>query len=133
MVKLQKLYFILESRSNFICNKQVFIFRRTKAKYHTYYLVELSIKQNSKNLILIYIFQMMLLELNKKGPFKRDVFRAPGHQGNMKKLMHFLQQVNYVSIIIKATSKHNDAKADQLKNCSNLSNCPIQTDQNCQI
>ena len=38
----------------------------------------------------------MLLKLNKEGPFKKDVFRAPGHQGNMRKLIHFLQQVkNY--------------------------------------
>ena len=36
----------------------------------------------------------MLLKLNKEGPFKRDVFRAPGHQGNMRKLIHFLQQVS---------------------------------------
>ena len=35
----------------------------------------------------------MLLKLNKEGPFKKDVFRAPGHQGNMRKLVHFLQQV----------------------------------------
>ena len=35
----------------------------------------------------------MLLKLNKEGPFKKDVFRAPGHQGNMRKLIHFLQQV----------------------------------------
>jgi len=39
---------------------------------------------------------MMLLKLNKEGPFKRDVFRAPGHQGNMRKLIHFLQQVRYL-------------------------------------
>jgi hypothetical protein len=38
----------------------------------------------------------MLLKLNKEGPFKRDVFRAPGHQGNMRKLIHFLQQVRYL-------------------------------------
>ena len=36
----------------------------------------------------------MLLKLNKEGPFKKDVFRAPGHQGNMRKLIHFLQQVS---------------------------------------
>ena len=36
----------------------------------------------------------MLLKLNKEGPFKKDVFRAPGHQGNMRKLVHFLQQVS---------------------------------------
>ena len=38
--------------------------------------------------------QVMLLKLNKEGPFKKDVFRAPGHQGNMRKLVHFLQQVS---------------------------------------
>ena len=38
----------------------------------------------------------MLLKLNKEGPFKKDVFRAPGHQGNMRKLVHFLQQVSTV-------------------------------------
>ena len=36
---------------------------------------------------------MMLLKLNKEGPFKKEVFRAPGHQASMKKLIHFLQQV----------------------------------------
>ena len=38
--------------------------------------------------------QMMLLKLNKEGPFKKEVFRAPGHQASMKKLIHFLQQVS---------------------------------------
>ena len=40
----------------------------------------------------------MLLKINKEGPFKKDVFRAPGHQGNMKKLIHFLQQGRLVNI-----------------------------------
>ena len=40
----------------------------------------------------------MLLKLNKEGPFKKDVFRAPGHQGNMKKLIHFVQQGRLVNI-----------------------------------
>ena len=40
----------------------------------------------------------MLLKLNKEGPFKKDVFRAPGHQGNMRKLIHFLQQVIPLSL-----------------------------------
>ena len=39
-----------------------------------------------------------MLKLNKEGPFKKDVFRAPGHQGNMKKLIHFLQQGRLVNI-----------------------------------
>ena len=37
---------------------------------------------------------MMLLKLNKEGPFKKEVFRAPGQQASMKKLIHFLQQVS---------------------------------------
>lgn len=41
---------------------------------------------------------VMLLKLNKEGPFKKDVFRAPGHQGNMNKLIHFLQQGRLVNI-----------------------------------
>merc|ERR1719392_54453 len=41
---------------------------------------------------------VMLLKLNKEGPFKKDVFRAPGHQGNMRKLIHFLQQGRLVNI-----------------------------------
>ena len=43
---------------------------------------------------------MMLLKLNKEGPFKKEVFRAPGHQASMKKLIHFLQQV--ITLLILA-------------------------------
>ena len=39
-----------------------------------------------------FVFQVMLLKINKEGPYKKDVFRAPGHQGNTRKLIHFLQQ-----------------------------------------
>lgn len=31
------------------------------------------------------------MKLNKEAPTRKDVFRAPGHQGAMKKLIHFLQ------------------------------------------
>jgi len=41
---------------------------------------------------------LILLKLNKEGPFRRDVFRAPGHQGNMRKLIHFLQQGRIINI-----------------------------------
>lgn len=34
---------------------------------------------------------VLILKLNKEAPFRKDVFRAPGHQGAMKKLTHFLQ------------------------------------------
>lgn len=41
---------------------------------------------------------MMLLKLNKEGPFKKEVFRAPGHEASMRKLIHFLQQGRLVNI-----------------------------------
>lgn len=34
---------------------------------------------------------MLILKLNKEAPAKKDVFRAPGHQANVKKLIHVLQ------------------------------------------
>lgn len=42
--------------------------------------------------------QVLILKLNKEAPYKKDVFRAPGHQGNMKKLIHFLQNGRLVNI-----------------------------------
>ncbi|KAF4523619.1 hypothetical protein B566_EDAN010128 [Ephemera danica] len=41
---------------------------------------------------------VLILKLNKEAPFKKDVFRAPGHQGNMKKLVHFLQNGRLVNM-----------------------------------
>jgi len=41
---------------------------------------------------------LIILKLNKEGPFKKDVFRAPGHHGNMRKLIHFLQQGRIINI-----------------------------------
>ncbi|KAG1675291.1 Rho GTPase-activating protein 20 [Nymphon striatum] len=41
---------------------------------------------------------VLILKLNKEGPYKKDVFRAPGHQVNMKKLIHFLQCGRLVNI-----------------------------------
>ncbi|KAK9509529.1 hypothetical protein O3M35_006828 [Rhynocoris fuscipes] len=41
---------------------------------------------------------VLILKLNKEAPVKKDVFRAPGHQGNMKKLVHFLQTGRLVNI-----------------------------------
>ncbi|KAI2808643.1 hypothetical protein BLOT_006588 [Blomia tropicalis] len=41
---------------------------------------------------------VMLLKLNKEAPYKKDVFRAPGHQASMKKLIHFLQNGRLVNI-----------------------------------
>ncbi|RWS30956.1 uncharacterized protein B4U80_09792 [Leptotrombidium deliense] len=41
---------------------------------------------------------ILILKLNKEAPFKKDVFRAPGHQANMKKLIHFLQTGRLVNI-----------------------------------
>ena len=36
----------------------------------------------------------MLLKLNKEGPFKKDVFRAPGHQVCSK----FIEKIDRVSL-----------------------------------
>lgn len=41
---------------------------------------------------------VLILKLNKEAPLKKDVFRAPGHQANMKKLVHFLQSGRLVNI-----------------------------------
>ena len=42
--------------------------------------------------------QVLILKLNKEAPFRKDVFRAPGHQANMKKLVHFLQNGRLVNL-----------------------------------
>lgn len=41
---------------------------------------------------------VLVLKLNKEAPRKKDVFRAPGHQGNIKKLVHFLHQGRLVNM-----------------------------------
>ncbi|XP_052848374.1 rho GTPase-activating protein 20 isoform X7 [Drosophila gunungcola] len=41
---------------------------------------------------------VLILKLNKESPHRRDVFRAPGHQGAMKKLIHFLQAGRLVNV-----------------------------------
>lgn len=41
---------------------------------------------------------VLVLKLNKEAPSKKDVFRAPGHQGNTRKLVHFLQQGRLVNL-----------------------------------
>ncbi|KAL1122628.1 hypothetical protein AAG570_002955 [Ranatra chinensis] len=41
---------------------------------------------------------VLVLKLNKEAPSKKDVFRAPGHQGNTKKLVHFLQAGRLVNM-----------------------------------
>ncbi|XP_026478907.1 uncharacterized protein LOC113385278 isoform X2 [Ctenocephalides felis] len=33
---------------------------------------------------------VLILKLNKEAPTRKDVFRAPGHQASMKKLVHFM-------------------------------------------
>nr|CAI5861952.1 unnamed protein product [Callosobruchus analis] len=41
---------------------------------------------------------VLILKLNKEAPYRKDVFRAPGHQGAMKKLIHFLQTGRLVNM-----------------------------------
>ncbi|KAH7940178.1 rho GTPase activating protein at 71E [Rhipicephalus microplus] len=41
---------------------------------------------------------VLMLRLNKEAPRKKDVFRAPGHQGNARKLAQFLHQGRLVNL-----------------------------------
>lgn len=41
---------------------------------------------------------ILILKLNKEAPYKKDVFRAPGHHSNMKKLIYCLQNGRLVNI-----------------------------------
>ncbi|KPM08971.1 RhoGAP domain containing protein [Sarcoptes scabiei] len=41
---------------------------------------------------------VMILKLHKEAPFKKDIFRAPGNQANMRKLIQFLQNGRLVNI-----------------------------------
>ncbi|XP_020295131.1 uncharacterized protein LOC109860458 isoform X2 [Pseudomyrmex gracilis] len=41
---------------------------------------------------------VLILILNKEAPFAKNIFRAPGHQGSMKKLIHILQTGRLVNI-----------------------------------
>jgi RhoGAP domain len=41
---------------------------------------------------------VLILRLNKEAPMRKDIFRAPGNQGAMKKLIHFLQQGRLVNV-----------------------------------
>ncbi|XP_037907176.1 uncharacterized protein LOC119649201 isoform X3 [Hermetia illucens] len=41
---------------------------------------------------------VLILKLNKEAPQRENVFRAPGHQGAMKKLIHFLQAGRLVNV-----------------------------------
>lgn len=41
---------------------------------------------------------ILILKINKEAPIKKDVFRAPGNQGAMKKLIHFLQAGRLVNV-----------------------------------
>lgn len=41
---------------------------------------------------------VLILKLNKEAPLRRDVFRAPGNQSAMRKLIHFLQAGRLVNV-----------------------------------
>lgn len=40
----------------------------------------------------------MILKLNREGPYKKDVFRAPGNQASVKELISFLQTGTILNI-----------------------------------
>lgn len=41
---------------------------------------------------------VLILKLNKEGPSKKEIFRAPGHQASMKKLILSLHNGRLVNI-----------------------------------
>lgn len=41
---------------------------------------------------------VLILKINKEAPQRKDVFRAPGNQNAMKKLIHFLQAGRLVNV-----------------------------------
>lgn len=41
---------------------------------------------------------VMILKLNKEAPFKKDVFRAPGHKASIDKLIHLMQIGRMVNV-----------------------------------
>lgn len=49
-------------------------------------------------LIFFCFLQVLILILNKEAPFVKNIFRAPGHQGNVKKLIHILQTGQLVNM-----------------------------------
>lgn len=50
---------------------------------------------------------ILILKINKEGPYKKDIFRAPGHQSNMKKLIHFLQVSDLTIVKLSITNSSN--------------------------
>lgn len=76
---------LLVSNNQMFCYSQIFY---SQTFYKT-------ITSNDHDVIL---FQVLILKLNKEAPLRKDVFRAPGHQGNMKKLIHFLQTGHLVNM-----------------------------------
>lgn len=41
---------------------------------------------------------MLLLKVNKQGPVKKDIWRAPGNQSHVRKLIHVMQHGRLVNI-----------------------------------
>ncbi|XP_022253648.1 rho GTPase-activating protein 20-like [Limulus polyphemus] len=41
---------------------------------------------------------VLILKLNKEGPYKKDIFRAPGHHKKVKKLIQFLKHGKLINI-----------------------------------
>ncbi|RCN41589.1 hypothetical protein ANCCAN_12457, partial [Ancylostoma caninum] len=43
-------------------------------------------------------FEVLLLKVNKEGPLKKDIWRAPGNQAQVRKLSHIMQHGRLVNI-----------------------------------
>lgn len=90
---------IIISKSKFLiqldenCSTKIFA-SLTKAPFSVDHHVSILWSRIHERYILFcfcFFFQVLILKLNKEAPAKKDVFRAPGHQGSMKQLIHFLQ------------------------------------------
>ncbi len=44
------------------------------------------------------VLQVLLLKVNKEGPLKKDIWRAPGNQAQVRKLAHVMQHGRLVNI-----------------------------------
>lgn len=64
-------------------------------------LINYNLQYLDDNKVIInnqFFFKVLILILNKEAVFVKNIFRTPGHQGNMKKLIHILQTGQLVNM-----------------------------------
>lgn len=48
--------------------------------------------------VIVFSFEVLMLKVNKEGPLKKDIWRAPGNQSHVRKLSHIMQHGRLVNI-----------------------------------